>query len=251
MVFKTGADDGADGRTAEAAAATFLSFMLPTLSSKTAGNRWLELAARRRDAFVTRPILVTRDAYLDHLGDLVRQEGAPPTDAVMRTLGQARRTRRATMAISALVVPTDDTDKSVARRSAKVVSNPHDSRRQNEGDAPRAITTRPIAWQVPFQSGSRLNRAAPWGDRSTPGFTWALLVCRVVAMFQLMAFKKSKSVSKGSGTSRSASSGQFLSTKSMSRSAHSSFSLPNGERISTVRKDIMDRALNRTPGKER
>lgn len=70
-------------------------------------------------------------------------------------------------------------------------------------------------------------------------------------MFQPMAFKKSKGVSKGSGAFRSVSSGQFLSTKSMSRSAHGSFGLPNGERISTVRKDIMDRALNRTPDKER
>ncbi len=78
-----------EAHTAEAAAATFLSFMLPTLSSETSGNRWLELAARRRDAFVTRPILVTRHAYLEHLGDLVRQEESrPPTDAVMKTLGE-------------------------------------------------------------------------------------------------------------------------------------------------------------------
>jgi len=66
-----------------------------------------------------------------------------------------------------------------------------------------------------------------------------------------MGFKKTKQSSNGTILYRSAQSGQFIETKSMVRSAHSSFGLPNGERISTVRKDIMDRALNRSPDSKR
>jgi hypothetical protein len=65
-----------------------------------------------------------------------------------------------------------------------------------------------------------------------------------------MAFKKTKDRSGGAVSSRSSKDGRFIETKSLSRSALSSFSLPNGERISTVRKDIMDRALNRSPDKK-
>lgn len=79
----------------------------------------------------------------------------------------------------------------------------------------------------------------------------ALLVGAVIVMFARMAFKKTKSSSGSASGYRSSSDGRFLETKSMSRSAHGSFGLPNGERISTVRKDIMDRALNRSPDNKR
>ena len=77
----------------------------------------------------------------------------------------------------------------------------------------------------------------------------ALLARPAMAMFALMAFKKTKGGS-GGDAFRSAQSGRFLETKSMNRSAHSSFGLPNGQRITTVRRDIMDRALNRSPEKK-
>ena len=79
----------------------------------------------------------------------------------------------------------------------------------------------------------------------------ALLVADAIVMLRHMAFKKTKNASGGAGSFRSSSDGRFLETKSLSRSAHGSFGLPNGERISTVRKDIMDRALNRSPDNKR
>ena len=69
-------------------------------------------------------------------------------------------------------------------------------------------------------------------------------------MFAVMAFKKTKGGSGGSDGFRSSQSGRFLEMKSLNRSAHSSFGLPNGQRITTVRRDIMDRALNRSPEKK-
>ena len=69
-------------------------------------------------------------------------------------------------------------------------------------------------------------------------------------MFRVMAFKKTKGSSGGAGSYRSSQDGRFLETKSLNRSAHGSFGLPNGERISTVRRDIMDRALGRSPDKK-
>lgn len=58
----------------------------------------------------------------------------------------------------------------------------------------------------------------------------------------------------GSGwvATRSLSSGRFTTTKSAAGrvQAHSSFGLPNGDRIGTVRRDIMDRALGRSPEKK-
>ena len=68
-------------------------------------------------------------------------------------------------------------------------------------------------------------------------------------VFACMAFKKTKGPSDGAGSYRSSKDGRFLETKSFIRSTHSSFGLPNGERISTVRRDLMDRALNRSPEK--
>lgn len=81
-------------------------------------------------------------------------------------------------------------------------------------------------------------------------FEAALLASAAMAMFVPMAFKKTKSGAGGSDGARSSQSGRFLETKSLSRSAHSSFGLPNGQRITTVRRDIMDRALNRSPEKK-
>jgi hypothetical protein len=66
-----------------------------------------------------------------------------------------------------------------------------------------------------------------------------------------MAFKKTKDSSGAKVSVRSSSSGRFIETKIIARSANSSFDLPNGQRISTVRKDIMDRALNRSPDSKR
>jgi hypothetical protein len=69
-----------------------------------------------------------------------------------------------------------------------------------------------------------------------------------------MCRNMAKDVKSGSGwiTTRSVSNGQFVTTKSATGrvQAHSSFSLPNGDRIGTVRRDIMDRALGRSPEKK-
>jgi hypothetical protein len=75
-----------DAHTAEAAAATFLSIMLPTLSPETAGNRWLDLVTRRREAFVTRPILLRREQYVEHLRCLVSHDGATVVQADLESL---------------------------------------------------------------------------------------------------------------------------------------------------------------------
>lgn len=63
-----------------------------------------------------------------------------------------------------------------------------------------------------------------------------------------MAFKKTKGKG-GSGGFRSSTTGAFIHTSSV-RSPHSSFGLPNGDRIATVRADIMNSALNRSPEKK-
>lgn len=78
----------------------------------------------------------------------------------------------------------------------------------------------------------------------------ALLASVVAVMLSGMVFKKTKGASGRAGSYLSSKSGSFLETKSLTRSAHGSFGLPNGERISTVRRDIMDRALNRSPEKK-
>jgi hypothetical protein len=75
-----------EAHTAEAAAATFLSIMLPTLSPEITGNPWLDLVTRRRDAFVTRPILISRRQYVDHLRSLVSHDGSTVTQASLTSL---------------------------------------------------------------------------------------------------------------------------------------------------------------------
>jgi hypothetical protein len=64
---------------------------------------------------------------------------------------------------------------------------------------------------------------------------------------------KSETKSTGWVATRSLSSGAFIGTKDgFGRvQAHGSFGLPNGDRIVTVRKDIMDRALGRNSEQKR
>ncbi len=53
---------------------------------------------------------------------------------------------------------------------------------------------------------------------------------------------------------RSSETGRFITTKSISSGrvhASGSFGLPNGDRIATVRRDIMDRALGRNAESKR
>jgi len=63
---------------------------------------------------------------------------------------------------------------------------------------------------------------------------------------------KSSSKSGGGWTTRSSVSGKFVSTRHVSGrvQAHSSIGLPNGDRLNMVRRDIMDRALGRSPEKK-
>jgi len=70
-------------------------------------------------------------------------------------------------------------------------------------------------------------------------------------MYRRMATSSDKS-GKGWAKTRSLSNGRYVATKSPSGrvEAHSSFRLPNGDRINTVRRDIMDRALGRLPEKK-
>jgi hypothetical protein len=53
---------------------------------------------------------------------------------------------------------------------------------------------------------------------------------------------KTGTPSKGGWVVRSGVSGRYV-------AVHSSFAMPNGDRVTTVRRDIMDRALGRNPEK--
>ena len=60
---------------------------------------------------------------------------------------------------------------------------------------------------------------------------------------------KENAIVSGWIATRSKATGRFGATKSIAGrvQANSSFGLPNGDRIATVRRDIMDRALGRSP----